>query len=98
MDLIRTDKDLKLLIERNRTGNFQPRTINFVSHYSEEYSTTFGIDLRKYDETNKGEEGGGGGRVPKVLIVLLDEIERRMKLVEDLDGTFIVYFFRLRRF
>ncbi|GAA5949780.1 hypothetical protein JCM3765_007687 [Sporobolomyces pararoseus] len=82
LDLIRTDKDLKLLIERNRTGNFQPRTINFVSHYSEEYSTTFGIDLRKYDETNKGEEGG---RVPKVLIVLLEEIERRMKAVEDQD-------------
>lgn len=87
LELIRTDKDLKLLIERKRTGSFQPRPVGFVSHYSEPYNTTFGIDLRRYDETNAGEEGEGEGRVPKVFVLLLREIERRMKLVEDTDGT-----------
>jgi hypothetical protein len=81
--LIRTDKDLKLLIEKRRTGPFQPKPINFASHYSEPYTTTFGIDLRKYDETNRAE---GQGKVPRVLVVLLDEIERRMKQVESTDG------------
>lgn len=87
LELIRTEKDLKLLIERRRTGAFQPRPIGFLSHYSEEYTHTFGIDLRKYDETNSSEmEGEENGKVPKVLIVLLNEIERRMKSVENTDG------------
>jgi len=68
----------------DRTGPFQPRPIGFASHYSEPYSTNFGIDLRKYDETNRDKEGG---IVPKVLVVLLEEIERRMKDVKDEDGT-----------
>ncbi|GAA5899161.1 GTPase-activating protein RGD2 [Sporobolomyces salmoneus] len=86
LELIRTEKDLKLLIERRRTGAFQPRPIGFLSHYSEEYTHTFGIDLRKYDETNSSEmEGEENGKVPKVLIVLLNEIERRMKSVENTD-------------
>lgn len=40
--------------------------------------------MRKYDETNRDKEGG---IVPKVLVVLLEEIERRMKDVKDEDGT-----------
>lgn len=104
LDLIRTDKDLKLLIERRRTGPFQPRPISFVSHYSEPYSTTFGIDLVKYDETNSvGAEAsrsslsgplaqprqGGGARfdkVPQVLVVLLNEIGKRVEIVQDPQG------------
>lgn len=40
--------------------------------------------MRKYDETNGDKEGG---IVPKVLVVLLEEIERRMMDVKDEDGT-----------
>ena len=42
--------------------------------------------MRKYDETNRDKEGG---IVPKVLVVLLEEIERRMKDVENGDGTLL---------
>ncbi|GAA6020318.1 hypothetical protein JCM11491_005328 [Sporobolomyces phaffii] len=84
LELIRHDKDLKLLIERRRTGPFQPRPVNFASHYSEPYATTFGIDLSKYDETNAS-PNETGSRTPKVLVILLNEIERRMEQVEDTD-------------
>ncbi|GAA5958118.1 hypothetical protein JCM21900_002917 [Sporobolomyces salmonicolor] len=74
LELVRGEKDLKGLIERRRTGPFQPRPIMFASHYSDPALTTFGIDLRKYDETN---EERTERPVPRVLEVLLGEIARR---------------------
>ncbi|GAA5923312.1 GTPase-activating protein RGD2 [Sporobolomyces koalae] len=82
LDLVQTEKDLKLLIERRRTGSFQPRPIQFASHYSEPYTHAFGIDLRKFDETNLDKDGGA---VPKVLRVLLAEIATRIGKVDDHD-------------
>ncbi|CEQ38565.1 SPOSA6832_00007, partial [Sporobolomyces salmonicolor] len=74
LELVRGEKDLKGLIERRRTGPFQPHPIMFASHYSDPALTTFGIDLRKYDETN---EERTERPVPRVLEVLLGEIDRR---------------------
>jgi hypothetical protein len=86
LELVRVEKDLKLLIEKRRTGRFGPRPVGFVSHYSEEYETSFGIDLRRYDETNQERDSKGGREtVPKVLRVLLNEIESRMQQMGDED-------------
>lgn len=52
----------------------------FVSHYSDPALTTFGIDLRKFDETNPDKESKP---VPPVVGVLLDAIGRKGEGVED---------------
>lgn len=64
----------------DRTGPFQPSPSPFQSHYSDEPSTTFGIDLRKYDETNANKETQP---VPQVLEILLKWAEKKGKEASD---------------
>ncbi|GAA5854960.1 hypothetical protein JCM8547_002323 [Rhodosporidiobolus lusitaniae] len=81
LELVRGERDLRGEIERGRTGPFSPRPTLFTSHYAESPLTTFGIDLRKYDETNpdKDKDGGAGEAniVPPVLTFLLRWIEEQ---------------------
>lgn len=72
IELVRPDKDIAAMIERNRTGPFVPRPLAFHSHYSEPPISAFGIDLRRWDETKPA-----GEIVPPVLAFLLSHIERR---------------------
>lgn len=67
-----------------RAGPFQPSPAPFQSHYSDEPSTTFGIDLRKFDETNGDRESRP---LPRVLELLLEWAEKKGQEVSD-DGTF----------
>ncbi|GAA5883607.1 hypothetical protein JCM3774_002111 [Rhodotorula dairenensis] len=78
LELCRPEKDLKAIIERRRTGPFQPSPLPFQSHYSDEPSTTFGIDLRKFDETN-----GDQDQVPRVLELLLEWVEKKGRDAAD---------------
>ncbi|GAA5981053.1 hypothetical protein JCM10908_003965 [Rhodotorula pacifica] len=80
LELCRPEKDLKAIIERRRTGPFQPSPLPFQSHYSDEPTTTFGIDLRKYDETNRNREQKP---VPRVLELLLEWAEKKGKEASD---------------
>ncbi|BGP52565.1 Rho-GTPase-activating protein 8 [Rhodotorula sphaerocarpa] len=80
LDLCRPEKDLKAIIERRKTGPFQPSPAPFQSHYSDEPSTTFGIDLRKFDETNGDRESRP---LPRVLELLLEWAEKKGQEVSD---------------
>ncbi|KAG0664011.1 hypothetical protein C6P46_001871, partial [Rhodotorula mucilaginosa] len=80
LELCRPEKDLKAIIERRRTGPFQPSPATFQSHYSDEPVSTFGIDLRKYDETNREKETVP---VPRVLALLLEWVEKKGKDASD---------------
>ncbi|GAA5846868.1 hypothetical protein JCM9279_004472 [Rhodotorula babjevae] len=82
LELARPENDLKGLIERRRTGPFQPSPVLYTSHYSEPALATFGIDLRKFDETNSEREARP---VPPVLEVLLREIEKKGEGAEDAE-------------
>ncbi|BGP28401.1 Rho-GTPase-activating protein 8 [Rhodotorula toruloides] len=82
LELVRPEKDLRAIIERRRTGPFQPHPLIFQSHYSDPSPTTFGIDLRKFDETNpKGDEQP----VPPVLEVLLEWVDKKGENVDDAE-------------
>ncbi|KPV77972.1 uncharacterized protein RHOBADRAFT_50496 [Rhodotorula graminis WP1] len=82
LELARPENDLKGLIERRRTGPFQPSPVLYTSHYSEPALATFGIDLRKFDETNSERETRP---VPPVLEILLREIEKKGEGAEDAE-------------
>ncbi|BGP44357.1 Rho-GTPase-activating protein 8 [Rhodotorula kratochvilovae] len=82
LELVRPEKDLRGLIERRRTGPFQPSPVLYTSHYSEPALATFGIDLRKFDETNPEREQRP---VPPVVEVLLREVEEKGKGVHDAE-------------
>ncbi|GAA5891934.1 hypothetical protein JCM8208_002943 [Rhodotorula glutinis] len=82
LELARPENDLKGLIERRRTGPFQPSPVLYTSHYSEPALATFGIDLRKFDETNSERESRP---VPPVLEVLLREIDKKGEGAEDAE-------------
>lgn len=77
--LIRPDKDVLAIIERLRTGPFQPKPTSFHSHYSEPAIHTFGIDLRKFDETNPI---SNEDKVPPILTFLLDYVSESYSKVE----------------
>ena len=68
----------------DRTGPFQPSPATFQSHYSDEPVSTFGIDLRKYDETNRERETAP---VPRVLVLLLNWVEKKGKDASDEGGS-----------
>ncbi|GJN92015.1 hypothetical protein Rhopal_005043-T1 [Rhodotorula paludigena] len=82
LELVRPETDLKGVMERRRTGPFQPSPVMFVSHYSDPALSTFGIDLRKFDETNPDKESKP---VPPVVGVLLDAIGKKGEGVEDAE-------------
>ncbi|TNY23812.1 hypothetical protein DMC30DRAFT_413929 [Rhodotorula diobovata] len=82
LELVRPENDLKGLMERRRTGPFHPAPVLYTSHYSEPALATFGIDLRKFDETNPERETKP---VPPVLEVLLREIEKKGEAAEDAE-------------
>lgn len=67
-----------LITQISRTGPFQPRPTVYHSHYSEPAIHSFGIDLRKFDETNTSEN-----KVPPILTFLLDHITSRYASVPD---------------
>ncbi|GAA5899141.1 hypothetical protein JCM6882_004627, partial [Rhodosporidiobolus microsporus] len=69
----RAERDVRGVIERRRTGPFQPRPVLFTSHYADPPLTTFGIDLRKFDETNPR----GQGAVPPVVEFLVRWVEEQ---------------------
>ncbi|GAA5827094.1 hypothetical protein JCM11251_001116 [Rhodosporidiobolus azoricus] len=75
----RAERDVRGLIERRRTGPFSPRPVLFTSHYADPPLTTFGIDLRKFDETNPR----GEGRVPPVVEFLVRWVEEQGKGVPE---------------
>jgi hypothetical protein len=56
-------------VSYGRTGPFQPRPTAYHSHYSEPSLHNFGIDLRKFDETNTSTS-----RVPPIVSFLLEYI------------------------
>ena len=66
---------------RRRTGPFQPRPTVYHSHYSEPAIHSFGIDLRKFDETNTLPN-----KVPSILTSLLECITESYKLKEVSDA------------
>ncbi|BGP21256.1 rho GTPase-activating protein [Rhodotorula toruloides] len=80
LELVRPEKDLRAIIERRRTGPFQPQPVIFQSHYSEPSPTTFGIDLCKFDETNAKRDEQP---VPPVLEVLLEWVGKKGESVDD---------------
>ncbi|GAA6055536.1 hypothetical protein JCM3770_006775 [Rhodotorula araucariae] len=82
LELVRPEKDIRGLIERRRTGPFQPAPVLYTSHYSEPALATFGIDLRKFDETNPEREAHP---VPPVVHVLLQQIEEKGRGVDDAE-------------
>ncbi|KAK4706180.1 hypothetical protein P7C70_g14, partial [Phenoliferia sp. Uapishka_3] len=81
LQLIRPDKDVNAIVERLRTGPFQPRPTVYHSHYSEPAIHNFGIDLRKFDETNTSTIS----RVPSILTFLLDHITKQYENVPDAE-------------
>ncbi|CDR47324.1 RHTO0S14e02168g1_1 [Rhodotorula toruloides] len=82
LELVRPEKDLRAIIERRRTGPFQPQPVIFQSHYSDPSPTTFGIDLRKFDETNPKRDEQP---VPPVLEVLLEWVNKKGENVDDAE-------------
>ncbi|BGO99032.1 Rho-GTPase-activating protein RGD2 [Rhodotorula toruloides] len=82
LELVRPEKDLRAIIERRRTGPFQPQPLIFQSHYSDPSPTTFGIDLRKFDETNPKRDEQP---VPPVLEVLLEWVGKKGENVDDAE-------------
>ncbi|KAM0753052.1 hypothetical protein T439DRAFT_378788 [Meredithblackwellia eburnea MCA 4105] len=80
LQLIRPERDVLAIVERLRTGPFQPRPTVYHSHYSEPSITTFGIDLRKFDETNTAQS-----KVPPVLTFLLDHLKGRYSSLPDAE-------------
>lgn len=78
LELISPSKDISAVIERRRTGPFQPRPIVYQSHYAESGPTYFGIDLRKFDETNQGDS-----KVPPVLTFMLSYLSKGYGSVSD---------------
>ncbi|BGP12304.1 hypothetical protein JCM10213_006628 [Rhodosporidiobolus nylandii] len=85
LELVRVEKDVRGVVERGRTGSFTPRPTLYTSHYAEPPLTTFGIDLRKFDETNpaKKDEDDPANVVPPVLRFLLRWIEQQGEGVEE---------------
>ncbi|SCZ91402.1 BZ3500_MvSof-1268-A1-R1_Chr1-2g01385 [Microbotryum saponariae] len=79
VELLRPEKDVVGIIERSKTGSFQPRPITFHCHYSEPPSEAFGIDLRRYEETR----GASDAVVPPVLTFLLDYIKNASKTISS---------------
>ncbi|GAA6018642.1 hypothetical protein JCM10207_008991 [Rhodosporidiobolus poonsookiae] len=85
LELVRAEKDVRGLVERRRTGPFSPRPILYTSHYAEPPLTTFGIDLRKFDETNADKDAPEPEKVvPPLLQFLLRWIgEEGAKLSDE---------------
>ncbi|SCV67987.1 BQ2448_108 [Microbotryum intermedium] len=71
LELLRPEKDVVGIIERSKTGSFQPRPTTFHCHYSEPPSEVFGIDLRRYEETR----GPTDAILPPVLTFLIEYIK-----------------------
>ncbi|KAL8293658.1 hypothetical protein RQP46_000359 [Phenoliferia psychrophenolica] len=80
LQLIRPEKDVLAIVERLRTGPFQPRPTVYHSHYSEPANVAFGIDLRKFDETNTA-----SSKVPPILTFLLEHISSRYASMPDAE-------------
>ncbi|KDE06877.1 hypothetical protein MVLG_02765 [Microbotryum lychnidis-dioicae p1A1 Lamole] len=79
LELLRPEKDVVGIIERSKTGSFQPRPITFHCHYSEPPSEAFGIDLRRYEETRSPSDAV----VPPVLTFLLDYIQNASRTISS---------------
>ncbi|KAI5476919.1 Rho GTPase-activating protein [Pseudohyphozyma bogoriensis] len=80
LQLIRPERDVVAIIERLRTGPFQPRPTVYHSHYSEPAIHAFGIDLRKFDETNTLED-----KVPPILTFLLEYVKDASAKVANVE-------------
>lgn len=81
--LLRPERDVRGVVERLKTGPFQPQPISFHSHYSEPSPTSFGIDLRKFQETDP--RGSTTAKAPPVLSFLLDYLAKAYEAVESDD-------------
>lgn len=79
LQLVRPEKDVLALIEKSRTGPFQPRPTIYHSHYSEPAIKNFGLDLRKWEETNQSLDT----KVPSILTFLLEYITESYKKLSD---------------
>ncbi|KAM0793656.1 hypothetical protein ACM66B_001087 [Microbotryomycetes sp. NB124-2] len=80
LELANPVKDIIAIIERDRTGPFAPKPIVFQSHWSEPYTQRFGIDLRKFAETQDADS-----TVPPVLSFLLDHVSASYSKVSDAE-------------
>lgn len=81
--LLRPERDVRGVVERLKTGPFQPQPVTFHSHYSEPSPASFGIDLRKFQETDP--RGSTTAKAPPVLTFLLDYLAKVYEGMED-DG------------
>lgn len=79
LQLVRPEKDIVHLIERSRTGPFQPRPVVYHSHYAEPALYSFGLDLRKWEETNTNQEL----KVPAIVPFLLEYITKSYEKISD---------------
>lgn len=78
--LCASDGELTRCATTCRTGPFQPKPVIFHSHYSEPAICSFGIDLRKFDETNLN---GTTSKVPPILSFLLEYMEDNYPKMSD---------------